>query len=240
MRQARGDAVISANSDPDQESRISVRDPQYLTAMAHFYRGELGRMLVWRQRLDASTTWAVTSTMTIIGVAFSWQEVLHVVFFFNWILVVILLWVEARRYRFYDASRARVRVLEKHYLVPVVTLTPLDGDGHWREWLRMDLLAPAFKISWWESVARRLRRTYGAIFVLVWVAWTAKILMHSKHPVASLTGFVHALDIPGFPDGVMHWLYGLTTASLIPLLALSVFAVSRDHDEFNGLIELHR
>ena len=27
-------------------------DQSYVTAMSHFYRGEIGRMMVWRQRLD--------------------------------------------------------------------------------------------------------------------------------------------------------------------------------------------
>ncbi|PYL06819.1 MAG: integral membrane-like protein, partial [Verrucomicrobia bacterium] len=27
-------------------------DPGYVNAMSHFYRGELSRIMVWRQRLD--------------------------------------------------------------------------------------------------------------------------------------------------------------------------------------------
>lgn len=38
-----------------------VTESQYVTAMAHFYRGELGRIMIWRQRLDAPTNWALAS-----------------------------------------------------------------------------------------------------------------------------------------------------------------------------------
>ena len=78
------------------------------------YRGEIGRMMVWRQRLDTTTTWAITSTGTIFTVAFSFETVPHLIFFFNLAIVAIMLWIEARRYRFYDAFRARVRMLEAH------------------------------------------------------------------------------------------------------------------------------
>ena len=77
--------------------------------MSHFYRGELSRSMVGRQRLDATTTWAITTTSTICTVAFSLRDVPHLIFFFNLAVVSVMLWIEARRYRFYDAYRARVR-----------------------------------------------------------------------------------------------------------------------------------
>ncbi len=88
--------------------------------MSHFYRGEMGRIMVWRQRLDVTTNWAITSSTAIITIAFSTREVPHIIFFFNLAIVWVLLWIEARRYRFYDAFRARVRMLEAHFLVPMV------------------------------------------------------------------------------------------------------------------------
>ena len=105
----------------------------YITAMAHFYRGEVGRIMVWRQRLDTTTTWAITSTCTIFTVAFSFKEVPHLIFFFNLAIVVIMLWIEARRYRFYDAFRARLRMLEAHFLVPMILRqdSKLEGNYFW-------------------------------------------------------------------------------------------------------------
>ena len=92
----------------------SSTDQGYITAMSHFYRGEIGRIMVWRQRLDTTTTWAITTTGTIFTVAFSFEKVPHLIFFFNLAIVLMMLWIEARRYRFYDAFRARVRMLEAH------------------------------------------------------------------------------------------------------------------------------
>ena len=97
---------------PHREATISLQkslyDPGYVNAMSHFYRGELGRIMVWRQRLDITTNWAITSSTAIITIAFSNREVPHIIFFFNLAIVWVMLWIEARRYRFYDAFRARV------------------------------------------------------------------------------------------------------------------------------------
>ncbi|MBI3878984.1 MAG: DUF2270 domain-containing protein [Verrucomicrobia bacterium] len=69
-------------------------EPAYVNAMSHFYRGELGRAMIWRQRLDATTTWAITTTSTIFTVAFSFRDVPHLVFFFN--LTVVSMIARAR------------------------------------------------------------------------------------------------------------------------------------------------
>lgn len=225
---------MSPDPNPADAETPTHPDTSYVNAMSHFYRGELGRMMVWRQRLDATTTWAVTSTTTIIGVAFSLRDVPHVIFFFNWILLGILLWVEARRYRFYDAIRARVRMLEAHFIVPMLTATPNAGDHRWSNWLRGDLLAPAFKMGRTEAITRRLRRTYGFIFLVVWVSWTLKILLRAEDAVGSLSEFWKAVHITGLPANFMLLVYGLATLSLISMLILITLGRHHDHDEFQG------
>lgn len=110
---------MDPSTAPDASASTLMRDQNYVTAMSHFYRGELGRIMIWGQRLDATTTWAIT-TSTIFTVAFTLREVPHLIFFFNLAIVAVMLWIEARRYRFYDAFRARVRMLEAHFLVPIL------------------------------------------------------------------------------------------------------------------------
>src|SRR5438067_4868827 len=88
--------------------------------MSHFYRGEMGRIMVWRQRLDITTNWAITSSTAIITIAFSNAGVPHIIFFFNLAIVWVMLWIEARRYRFYDAFRTHIQILKTHFLVPII------------------------------------------------------------------------------------------------------------------------
>ena len=182
----------------DQEK---MYDHGYITAMAHFYRGEVGRIMVWRQRLDTTTTWAITSTCTIFTVAFSFKEVPHLIFFFNLAIVVIMLWIEARRYRFYDAFRGRLRMMEAHFLVPVILRQDTKLEGNWRKLVAEDLLIPAFKVTMFESIGRRLKRNYAFIALIILSAWITKIFIHPPpdvHKIDSMKSFYEALSIGGF------------------------------------------
>src|SRR5438094_385284 len=146
-------------------------EASYVNAMSHFYRGELGRIMAWRARLDTTTSWAITATTTIFTVAFTVKDVPHIIFFFNIAVVWIMLWIEARRYRFCDAFRARVRMMEAHFLVPVVMENKQMLQGEWKKLVCEDLILPSFKISAVEAVGRRLKRNYGFIFILILIAW---------------------------------------------------------------------
>ena len=136
----------------------NLKDACYVNTMIHFYRGELGRIMAWRQRLDVTTTWAITSTTSIITISFSLKGVPHIVFFFNLAYVWMLLWIEARRYRFYDAFRGRVRMVESHFLVPMILQNPNMLVGEWRRLVCEDLILPSYKISKLEAVGRRMKQ----------------------------------------------------------------------------------
>lgn len=195
-----------------------LNDPCYVNAMSHFYRGELGRIMIWRQRLDITTTWAITSTTTIITVAFSFRDIPHIIFFFNLVIVLMMLWIEARRYRFYDAFRGRVRMLESHFLVATVSRNPNLLGGDWQRLVCEDLILPSFKISRLEAVGRRLKRNYAFIIAIILVAWLTKIFMHAKPPIHSWSAFYQALsvgELPGwFVGGILLITLG-ATAGLI-------------------------
>src|SRR5436190_10818049 len=170
-------------------------DPVYVNAMSHFYRGELGRIMAWRARLDNTTNWAITVTSSIFTVSFSFAQVPHIIFFFNIAIVWVMLWIEARRYRFYDAFRARVRMLEAHFLVPIVSQNTSLLQGDWQKLVCEDLLLPSFKISRFEAVGRRLKRNYVFIFVIILVAWVTKIFLHAKPKIDSVRSFYHAMQV---------------------------------------------
>ena len=214
------------NSGPDP-SPASLKDPCYVNAMSHFYRGELARIMIWRQRLDVTTTWAITTTTTIIGVAFSFKDIPHIIFFFNLALVWIMLWIEARRYRFYDAFRGRVRMLESHFLVPMVSQNPNLLDGEWRRLVCEDLIMPSFKITRLEAIGRRLKRNYAFIFGIIMVAWTMKILLNAKEPIHSFGAFYNALAVRELPA----WLAGIVYFGTVALIVGLTFFVARTSSE---------
>ena len=206
-------------SSPSSEAKPKPHprfDNAYVTAMSHFYRGELGRIMTWRSRLDPTTNWAITSTSTIFTVAFSIETVPHIIFFFNIAIVAIMLWIEARRYRFYDAFRARVRMLEAHFLVPIVAQNTTLLQGEWQKLVCEDLLLPSFKISAFEAVGRRLKRNYVFIFLIILVAWITKIFLHAKPPITSFTSFYQALAVgTSIPSWLVAFIFSGTFSSVL-------------------------
>jgi uncharacterized membrane protein len=193
----------------------SIYDPGYVNAMSHFYRGELGRIMVWRQRLDITTNWAITSSTAIITIAFSNRDVPHLIFFFNLAIVWGMLWIEARRYRFYDAFRARVRMLEAHFLVPMVMENREMLQGEWKKLVCEDLILPSFKISKLEAVGRRLKRNYVFIFILIMVAWVTKIFLHASMTLDGVPAFYRALRVGHIPSWIVAAIFVATLASVI-------------------------
>jgi len=208
--------TASASTDEATISlQRSIYDPGYVNAMSHFYRGELARIMVWRQRLDITTNWAITSSTAIITIAFANRDVPHIIFFFNLAIVWVMLWIESRRYRFYDAFRARVRMLEAHFLVPMVMENRQMLQGEWKKLVCEDLILPSFKISKLEAIGRRLKRNYVFIFILIMVAWITKIFLHASEPITSCRALYHALRVGHIPSWLVAGTFIVTFACVI-------------------------
>jgi uncharacterized membrane protein len=208
--------------------------------MSHFYRGELSRIMVWRQRLDTTTNWAITSSTAIITISFSNAGVPHLIFFFNLAIVTVMLWIEARRYRFYDAFRARVRMLEAHFLVPMVMENRQMLQGDWKNLVCEDLILPSFKISKLEAVGRRLKRNYIFIYVLIMVAWVTKIFLHPAAPITGVLGFYRALRVGHIPSWLVAIVFLGTFASVIGITIYVGKKTSGEITEFGAHRSLWR
>ena len=92
-----------------------AREPPFngteLTMLAHLYRGEMYRSKVWRTR-HATTNWAVVTTGIALSVAFSNAENSPLPLVLVALLDLVFLAIEARRYRYFDIWRTRVRLME--------------------------------------------------------------------------------------------------------------------------------
>ena len=159
---------------------------EFNMAMVHFYRGEVQRSNVWRSRLDATTNWAVITAGATLSFVFSSPDNPHFAIPINTLLVSIFLFMEARRYRYYEVWANRVRVLETGYFAPMLSHRTIPPDKEWAEHISADLISPRFTISELEAVGRRLRSNYLWIFVLLSLCWTLKVYIHpSPIPIAS-------------------------------------------------------
>ena len=109
------------NANLNQTPRVELIFPEtraeFVTVVAHYYRGEMGRMTSWRDRVDRTSNWAITVIAAMLSVTLATPTAHHGVLVFAAILVMLLLNIEARRYRFFDVYRTRVRRLERSYFL---------------------------------------------------------------------------------------------------------------------------
>jgi uncharacterized membrane protein len=142
--------------------------------VAHFHRAEIARMTSWRNRIDLTTNWAITVVAGMLSVSLSTPTAHHGVLLFAMVVVLLLLWIEARRYRFFDVYRARVRQLERNYYAEIFSPRP-GVEADWTRALSDDLRSPRFLISLGTALSRRLRRNYFWMFLVLLFAWVLKI-----------------------------------------------------------------
>lgn len=174
-----------------------------VTAMVHYYRAEVTRSLAWRERLDHTTNWAVGSAGVFLGFAFSHPEIHHSLFFFALAIIYTLLFVEARRYRFFDAYEYRVRLLNQYFFYGIITGKPdLAEDSFWVAELASDLRYPQYKMSFLYALGRRLKAAYVYLFAIMLAAWLLKIKIHPV-PALNLSQYLNQAAIGGVPGWVI-------------------------------------
>lgn len=212
--------TASAAQDPDipQSERASSQQPspggepvwtfrgyqlrpsEFSTAMAHLFRAEISRANIWRQRLDATTNWAVLTTGAAITIAFN-QSSHHGVIILNSLLVTLFLYIEARRYQYYELWSYRVRLMETDFFASML-VPPFHPAPDWAESLAENLLHPDFSVSMWEAFGRRFRRNYLWIYLILGLAWVAKTALWPQ-TVTSWGEFLNNAAIGSLPGWVM-------------------------------------
>lgn len=181
-----------------------MRAGEFNTAMVHFFRAEISRSNTWRQRLDATTNWAVIATGATISFAFTSTGAAgfdHGVIILNTLLVTVFLLIEARRYRYYELWSYRVRLMETDFYAAML-VPPFQPSPDWAETLADSLLHPQFPISRREAFGRRFRRNYVLIYALLGCAWFLKVWLHPT-PASSLDEFLSRAAIGSVPGWVV-------------------------------------
>ena len=153
---------------------LPITSAEKANMIIHYYRGEMGRMTSWRDRIDRTSNWAITMVAALLSVSLSTPTSHHGVILFGMLLISVLLLIEARRYRFFDVYRARVRKLERHYFAQALN-PQADLKPDWAASIASSLRDPHFLISYQEALFRRIRRNYCWMYFILLMAWALKI-----------------------------------------------------------------
>jgi len=195
-------------------------DPaQFSSALIHLYRGEVSRANTWRMRLDATTNWAVITVGAALTFAFGSPDNPHFVLLLVLLLVLTFLYIEARRYRYYELWYYRVHLMETDFFAAML-VSPFRPSPDWADDLAQSLLHPTFPITWWEAVGRRFRRNYVWLITLLLVSWAAKLALHPQ-PAADLAA---VLDRAALGRISGPWVIGAFALLYVGLIALALAA----------------
>ncbi|HEX8502226.1 MAG TPA: DUF2270 domain-containing protein [Pyrinomonadaceae bacterium] len=229
-------APIHATQTPEQAAVHATQMPrpaaaprritpaEFNTAIVHFYRGEVTRANTWRNRLDTTTNWAVLTTGATLSFAFSSPTNPHFVILINTVLVGFFLFMEARRYRYYEIWSSRVRIVETGYFTHILTPDAASDDA-WMSILVDDLKTPHFTISEWEALGRRLRRNYLWIFVLLAACWNLKVYIHPV-PAYDFNAYIDRATI-GVVPGEVIFLIGIIFNTGLFVFALATMQLQQ-------------
>ena len=201
-----------------------LKTSEFVTSMAHLFRAEIQRANVWRQRLDTTTNWAVVSTGATLSIAFSQPNSHHGVIILNTLLVTWFLFIEARRYRYYELWSYRVRLMETDFFAAML-VPPFHPSPEWAESLAENLLSPSFPISMLEAFGRRLRRNYLSIYLILGISWLAKGWLFPAPP-SSMAEYILRGAVGPIPGQVMLML-GAIYYSVLLLIAIATVGLTK-------------
>lgn len=194
------------------------------TILIHYYRAMIGRADTWRNRMDATTNWAIVVTAGMISFALGSAAVPHWSLAIVSLMTLSFLLLEARRLCFYNLWQHRALLLERGLIRPALLSSEDDPqlDPHAIEIEFRRELAPHLgrtvpQMRLRKAIARRLRRVYGYLIGVQVLAWIVKLASHPT-PATSVAQIVSRSAVGPIP--------GVAVAALVlgSFAAVLVFA----------------
>jgi len=209
------------SSPPTVDERLDLAQitrSEFVNALVHLYRGELGEATAWRTRIDTTSHWAIVMSATALSFVFSDKSIeRHVLIPIITLFCTFLLTMEARRYRFFDIWRSRARMIEINFYQPLLSGTkPRMTD--WADRLAQDMEWPRFHMPWWEAMGRRLRRNYMGIYGVLLGSWFVVLTTHPTSTTSPAAIIARAAigPLPGVVVfiGMMVFYFGLAALGI--------------------------
>ena len=210
-----------ADGERPEFEQAPLTRTEYITALAHFYRAEMHRSLVWRPRLHTTTNWAIISTLAILTSSLNNPTYAREAMLLGMFANIVFLTIEARRFRFFDVWRARVRMLEENFYGGILRRDQVSPQDMWGSHVADDLLCPRFHLTRLQAFRARLMRNFRYIFLFLLGAWVANALspMAEHHD----TG-LYAMPVWA-PDAIVAAIY-------LSLAAIAIFTPNVVAPEF--------
>jgi uncharacterized membrane protein len=170
---------------------------EYITALSHLYRGELQRSISWRIRLDTTTNWAIIAAVGILTFSFHNPGYAPQTLLAGMYTSLLFLILESQRFRFSDVYRARVRMVEENFYVPLLRRDLVSPMADWGPLVAEDLLHPRFHLTMRQAIRARLGRIYLPLYVAQLIGWLSLVALQRPADV-SLLNILQIGRLPGW------------------------------------------
>jgi uncharacterized membrane protein len=211
-------SALSAAADRSSPPSLAARSSNAITALIHLYRAEASGMTSARQRLDTTTSWAITSSALVTTFTLGNTQISHAAILFLIFLNLFFLQVEGRRFCAYEAGRYRVLLLERWFYAEILGETV---DPHWTRALIRTLRTHYPRVSYAGALGWRLRRNYLWMYLTVLLVWVGKLAL-SGGPMADIRVDLAERATVGSIPGVVVW--AVITVFYVLLIMLAMLA----------------
>jgi uncharacterized membrane protein len=214
---------------------------EYITALSHLYRGELQRSISWRIRLDTTTNWAIIAAVGILTFSFQNPGYAPQTLLAGMYTNLLFLLLESQRFRYSDVYRARVRMLEENFYVPLLRRDLISPMTDWGPRVAEDLLHPRFHLTLRQAIRTRLARIYLPLYVAQLVGWLS--LVAWRRPAGeSVEQMLRIGRLPGWiPLALIVGLLAFTIYIMVftpRVISLPEFYGHQERDRREGVPEL--
>jgi len=161
---------------------IKCSRPEFSNAMVQLYQAEMQRANTWRTRLDHTTQWSVVATGAALLFGLHQPAAIRNGLILSTLFVSLFLWIESRRYRYYELWSHRVRLMETDFFAAML-VPPFAPSPEWAESLAESLLQPIFRSACGRPSAAASGATIFSCFSY-WgsAGWRAVICIPPRRP----------------------------------------------------------
>jgi len=146
---------------------------KYLQVVAHFYRGEMNRLTVYRTRLDNTFQYCIILTSALLVFNLQHSNLLYfplLIIFLN----LFFCFIETRRYRYFLIIQNRVCIMEKGFLCKQVL--EIENNLDWKNELVNIFSNVAYTKGFFTCYCIRYFRNYIWLIDLILGVWGGCIL----------------------------------------------------------------
>lgn len=208
-------------------AKAGAEPTDFLSLLPHYYRGEVGQMSKRLDRLDLTTDWAIAVIAAVLSLSFASVDSPPYFLLIGMFALSVFLVFDIRRYRSFDATRSRVRMIEENVFANAFNPeSPIRPE--WRTELAEDLRNPTLKVSTREAITRRLRRVYFLLLSVLLLAWLFRISLFVPDE-----RWVETASMPGVAGTVV---VGIVVLYYVCALLLTAWPTSRQaKGEYHGV-----